>query len=41
MNHAHRLATALPTSTLRVVASAGHYLPAVIADAVLNDLAPR
>jgi pimeloyl-ACP methyl ester carboxylesterase len=41
MNHARRLATALPSSTLRVVASSGHYLPAVIADVVLDDLAPR
>ncbi|HXO51175.1 MAG TPA: hypothetical protein VN888_09125 [Mycobacterium sp.] len=36
MNHARRLATALPSSTLRVVASSGHYLPAVIADVVLG-----
>jgi pimeloyl-ACP methyl ester carboxylesterase len=39
MNHARRLATALPSSTLKVVASTGHYLPAVIADALLDDLA--
>jgi pimeloyl-ACP methyl ester carboxylesterase len=41
MTHAHRLATALPNSTFRLVASSGHYLPAVIADVVLDDLAPR
>lgn len=41
MNHARRLATALPNSTLRIVASSGHYLPAVIADDVLDDLTPR
>jgi pimeloyl-ACP methyl ester carboxylesterase len=40
MNHARRLATGLPNSTLRAVPSTGHYLPAVIADAVLGDLAP-
>jgi hypothetical protein len=40
MNHARRLATELPNSTLRAVASTGHYLPAVIADAVIDDLAP-
>jgi pimeloyl-ACP methyl ester carboxylesterase len=40
MNHARRLATELPNSTLRAVVSTGHYLPAVIADAVLDDLAP-
>jgi len=41
MKHARRLATALPNGTLNVVASSGHYLPTVIADAVLDDLAPR
>jgi pimeloyl-ACP methyl ester carboxylesterase len=41
MDHARRLASALPSSTLNVVASSGHYLPAVIADVVLDDLAPR
>lgn len=41
MAHARRLATALPSSMLRVVAASGHYLPAVISDAVLDDLAPR
>lgn len=41
MKHARRLATALPNSTLKVVASSGHYLPAIIADVVLDDLAPR
>ncbi len=40
MNHARRLANALPSSALRVVPSTGHYLPAVIADVVLEDLAP-
>jgi pimeloyl-ACP methyl ester carboxylesterase len=41
MNHARRLATALPNSTLKVVAATGHYLPAVIADVVLDELTPR
>jgi hypothetical protein len=41
MNHARRLATALPNSTLKVVAATGHYLHAVIADAVLDELTPR
>ena len=40
MSHARRLASALPRSMLRVVPLTGHYLPAVIADAVLEDLAP-
>lgn len=40
MSHARRLARALPNSTFNVVASTGHYLPVVIADAVLDDLAP-
>lgn len=40
MAHARRLAGALPSSALRVVPGAGHYLPAVIADAVLQQLAP-
>ncbi|GFM17435.1 alpha/beta hydrolase [Mycobacterium sp. PO1] len=39
--HARRLANSLPSGTLRMVASAGHYLPALLADAVLHDLAPR
>lgn len=41
MTHARRLATALPNSTFRVVASSGHYLPAIIADDVLDALTPR
>jgi hypothetical protein len=41
MDHARRLASALTSSTLNVVAASGHYLPAVIADVVLDDLAPR
>jgi pimeloyl-ACP methyl ester carboxylesterase len=41
MDHARRLATTLTSSTLNVVAASGHYLPAVIADVVLDDLAPR
>jgi pimeloyl-ACP methyl ester carboxylesterase len=40
MNHARRLADALPRSTLKVVPSTGHFLPVVIADAVIDDLAP-
>lgn len=40
MSHARRLARALPGSTLKVVPSTGHYLPAVIADTVLESLAP-
>jgi len=40
MSHARRLASALPNGTLEVVPSAGHYLPVVIADAVLDGLAP-
>ncbi|WP_099022968.1 alpha/beta fold hydrolase [Mycolicibacterium palauense] len=40
MEHAVRLAGALPGADLRVVPGCGHYLPAVIADAVLQDLAP-
>jgi pimeloyl-ACP methyl ester carboxylesterase len=41
IKHARRLATALPTNTLKLVASSGHFLPAIIADVVLDDLAPR
>lgn len=41
MTHARRLATALPNNTLNVVAASGHYLPAIIADDVLDDLTPR
>jgi pimeloyl-ACP methyl ester carboxylesterase len=40
MSHARRLASALPCSTLRVVASTGHCLPVVIGDALLDELAP-
>jgi pimeloyl-ACP methyl ester carboxylesterase len=40
MSHARRLARALPNSTLRVVPSTGHVLPVVIADEILDDLAP-
>ena len=40
MNHARRLASALPNSTLQVVPSTGHLLPLVIADEILEDLAP-
>jgi|HubBroStandDraft_6_1064221.scaffolds.fasta_scaffold416639_1 pimeloyl-ACP methyl ester carboxylesterase len=40
MSNARRLAAALPGGTLRVVSAMGHYLPAVVADAVLEDLAP-
>lgn len=40
MSHARRLANALPNSTFRIIPLAGHYLPAVIADTVLDDLAP-
>ncbi len=40
MSHARRLASTLPSSELRVVPSTGHYLPAVIANEVLADLAP-
>lgn len=40
MKHARRLASALPNSTLRVVPSTGHLLPVVIADEILEDLAP-
>ena len=39
--HARRLSNSLPHATLRVVESAGHYLPALLADAVLHDLGPR
>jgi pimeloyl-ACP methyl ester carboxylesterase len=40
MSHAHHLADALPNSTLKVVPAAGHYLPAVVADEVLEGLLP-
>ena len=37
MSNARRLAAALPGGTLRVVSAMGHYLPAVVADAVLEN----
>lgn len=40
LSHAERLHNALNNSTLRIVASTGHYLPAVIADQVIAELAP-
>lgn len=40
MSHARRLASALPAGILRTVPATGHYLPAVIADAVIEGLAP-
>jgi len=40
MDHARRLTAALPDGELRVVPSTGHYLPAVVAQAVLEELAP-
>jgi pimeloyl-ACP methyl ester carboxylesterase len=40
MSHARRLASALPNSTLRVVPLTGHLLPVVVADEILEDLAP-
>jgi pimeloyl-ACP methyl ester carboxylesterase len=40
LSHAQRLHNALKNSTLRIVASTGHYLPAVIAEQVIVDLAP-
>jgi pimeloyl-ACP methyl ester carboxylesterase len=40
LKHARRLASALPNSTLRVVPSTGHLIPVVIADEILDDLAP-
>ncbi len=40
MKHAQRLASALPNSTFNTVAAAGHYLPAILTAAVLDDLAP-
>jgi pimeloyl-ACP methyl ester carboxylesterase len=41
MKHARRLASALPNSTFNTVAASGHYLPAIVAQAVLDDLMPR
>ena len=40
MSIAHRLASALPNSVLKVVPSSGHLLPLVVADEILEDLAP-
>jgi pimeloyl-ACP methyl ester carboxylesterase len=40
MRMARRLASLLPSSTLRVVPSTGHLLPLVVADEVVEDLAP-
>jgi pimeloyl-ACP methyl ester carboxylesterase len=39
MSYARRLASLVPNSTLRVVASTGHLLPLVVADEILHDLA--
>jgi pimeloyl-ACP methyl ester carboxylesterase len=39
MNHARRLASLLPNSTLEVVAGASHALPLVVADKILEQLA--
>jgi hypothetical protein len=41
MNHARRLASLLPNSTLEVVAGASHALPLVVADKILEQLAPQ
>jgi pimeloyl-ACP methyl ester carboxylesterase len=40
MSIARRLASALPNSVLKVVPSTGHLLPLVVADEILEDLAP-
>jgi pimeloyl-ACP methyl ester carboxylesterase len=40
MSHARRLASMLPTCTLTAVPSTGHLLPLVIAEEILEDLAP-
>ncbi len=40
MSHARRLADSLPDATLQVVTATGHALPLVIADQILEDLAP-
>jgi pimeloyl-ACP methyl ester carboxylesterase len=40
MSIAHRLAGLLPGSTLRVVPLTGHLLPLVVADEIVDDLAP-
>lgn len=41
IRHARRPANELSNCTLRAVASSGHHLPSIIADVVLDDLAPR
>lgn len=40
MSHARRLASLLPNCTLMAVPSTGHLLPLVIAEEILEDLAP-
>lgn len=40
MKHAHRLQSVLPNSTLKTVPSTGHVIPVVMADEILDDLAP-
>jgi len=40
MNHAGRLTSLLPDNTLEVVAGASHALPLVVADKILEQLAP-
>jgi pimeloyl-ACP methyl ester carboxylesterase len=40
MRHARRLASLLPNSTLKVVPATGHLLPLVVAEEILEDLAP-
>jgi pimeloyl-ACP methyl ester carboxylesterase len=40
MTHAVRMASALPNCTFRTVSGAGHYLPAIVAADVLEDLKP-
>jgi pimeloyl-ACP methyl ester carboxylesterase len=40
MRHARRLASRLPNSTLKVVPATGHLLPLVVAEEILEDLAP-
>lgn len=41
MKHARRLTNALPNGTLKVVWSSRHFVSALMADDVLDDLAPR
>jgi hypothetical protein len=40
MSHARRLASLLPNGALTVVPSTGHLLPVVMAEEILEDLAP-